>query len=48
MIQNIPHLYTNIEKVYHYNKWSLKIILFTKVFIRRSEYIFGRAQPFFF
>ena len=29
------------------NKWSLKISLFTKVFIKRSVLIFGRALPFF-
>ena len=29
------------------NKWSLKINLFTKVFINRSVLIFGRMQPFF-
>ena len=35
-----------LKKVCHYNKWSLKINLFTKVFIKRSVLIFGRAQPF--
>ena len=38
--------YINIKKVCHYNKWNLKIYLFTKVFIKRSVLIFGRAQPF--
>ena len=44
----ISTLYVYIKKVYHYNKWSLKINLFTKVFIKRSILIFGRTQPFFF
>ena len=39
------HIY--IKNVCHYNKWSLEINLFTKVFIKRSVLIFGRAQPFF-
>ena len=39
------HIYT--KKVCHYNKWSLKINLFTKVFIKLCVLIFGRAQPFF-
>ena len=43
----ISTLYVYIKKVYHYNKWSLKINLFTKVFIKRSVLIFGRTQPFF-
>ena len=43
----ISTLYVYIKKVYHYNKWSLKINLFTKVFIKRCVLIFGRAQPFF-
>ena len=43
----ISTLYVYIEKVHHYNKWSLKINLFTKVFIKRCVLIFGRAQPFF-
>ena len=43
----ISTLYVYIKKVYHYNKWSLKINLFTKVFIKRSILIFGRTQPFF-
>ena len=42
----ISTLYVYIKKVYHYNKWSLKINLFTKVFIKRSVLIFGRTQPF--
>ena len=37
----------NITKVCHCNKWSLKINLFAKVFVRRSLLVFGRAQPFF-
>ena len=41
------YIYIYIKKVYHYNKWSLKINLFTKVFIKRSVLILGRAQPFF-
>ena len=44
----ISTLYVYIKKVYHYNKWSLKINLFTKVFIKRSVLIFGRTQPFTF
>ena len=43
----ISTLYVYIKKVYHYNKWSLKINLFTKVFIKRSVLIVGRTQPFF-
>ena len=43
----ISTLYVYIKKVYHYNKWSLKINLFTKVFIKRSVLIIGRTQPFF-
>ena len=43
----ISTLYVYIKKVCHYNKWSLKINLFTKVFIKRSVLIFGRTQPFF-
>ena len=43
----ISTLYVYIIKVYHYNKWSLKINLFTRVFIKRSVLIFGRTQPFF-
>ena len=43
----ISTLYVCIKKVYHYSKWSLKINLFTKVFIKRSVLIFGRTQPFF-
>ena len=44
----ISTLYVYIKKVYHYNKWSLKINLFTKVFLKRSVLIFGRTQPFTF
>ena len=33
-----------VKKVCHYNEWSLKINLFTKVFIKRCVLIFGRAQ----
>ena len=40
----ISTLYVYIKKVYHDNKWSLKINLFTKVFIKRSVLIFGRTQ----
>ena len=35
-----------IKKVYHYNKWSLKINLSTKVFIKRSVLFFGRTRTF--
>ena len=35
--------YIYIKKVFHYNKWNLKINLFTKEFIKRSVLIFGRA-----
>ena len=38
----ISTLYVYIKKVYHYNKWSLTINLFTKVLIKRSVLIFGR------
>ena len=40
------YIYIYILKVCHYNKWSLKINLFTKEFIKRCVLIFGRAQPF--
>ena len=40
------YIYINIKTVCHYNKWSLKINLFTKLFIKRSALMFGRAQSF--
>ena len=46
MIKISTYIYI-IKKVCHYNKWSFKINLFTKVFIKRSALIFGRTQPFF-
>ena len=36
------HLLKPFFKI-QYNKWSFKINLFTKVFIKRSVLIFGRA-----
>lgn len=38
----ISTLNVYIKKVYNYNKWSLKLNLFTKVLIKRSVLIFGR------
>ena len=40
-------MHINIYNVCHYNKWSLKVNLFTKVFIKRSVLTFGREQPFY-
>ena len=45
-ISTYIYIYIYIKKVCHYNKWSLKINLFTKVFINRSVFICGRTQPY--
>ena len=41
-------VYIYIKKVCHYNNWSLKINLFTKVFIKRCVLINFRAYAAFF
>ena len=40
-------MHINIYNVCHYNKRSLKVSLFSKVFIKRSVLTFGREQPFY-